>query len=84
MEAVVTDIIIGQMSLGVRVCKVPAGVCVKPLQLSALCLSRHSCFVSSPVELPPSAQVSVAKTTNPANQDLQMHFSVFVQKMCEF
>lgn len=72
----VSDLIMGQMLSGVRVCRVLADTCVKPLQLlGSLSVQTFSRFVSSPVELPPTAQVSVAKTT-----DLAMHFSVRAQK----
>lgn len=66
MDAVVSDIVIDQMLSGVR-----ADICVKPLQLlGSLFAQTFSCFVSSPVDSPPTAQVSVAKTTHLANQEI--------------
>lgn len=51
---------------------------------SLLFVQASAGFVSTLVELPPSAQVSVAKTTDTANQDSHMPFSVFVQKCVKF
>lgn len=68
VDAVVSDMVIDQMLSGVH-----ADICVKPLQLlGSLFVQTFSCFVSSPVESPPTAQVSVAKTTDLANQEIYL------------
>lgn len=52
--------------------------------LGFLFVQASSRLVSSLVQLSPPAQVSVTKTTNPANQALHVQFSVFVQKCVKF